>query len=76
MFVNQLIPQDIDVIFCTSIMDEAININNLKEDLNSQLKRAIESKDEPKVALFKNSFKSINALEYILFKWLKSLTLL
>ncbi len=41
--------------------------NNLKEDLNSQLKRAIESKDEPKVALFKNSFKSINALEYILF---------
>ena len=40
---------------------------NLKEDLNSQLKRAIESKDEPKVALFKNSFKSINALEYILF---------
>ena len=41
--------------------------NNLKEDLNSQLKRAIESKDEPKVALFKNSFKSINALEYVLF---------
>ena len=35
--------------------------------MNSQLKRAIESKDEPKVALFKNSFKSINALEYILF---------
>lgn len=35
LFVNQLIPQDIDVIFCTSIMDEAININNLKEDLDS-----------------------------------------
>ena len=42
-------------------------LNNLKGDLNFQLKRAIESKDEPKVALFKNSFKSINALEYILF---------
>ena len=41
--------------------------NNLKEDLNSQLKRAIESKDEPKTVLFKNSFKTINALEYILF---------
>lgn len=42
--------------------------NNLKEDLNSQLKRIVESKDEPKVALFKNSFKTINALEYVLFK--------
>ncbi len=42
--------------------------NNLKEDLNSQLKRVVESKDEPKVALFKNSFKTINALEYVLFK--------
>ena len=42
--------------------------NNLKEDLNAQMKKAIESKDEPKVALFKNSFKTINALEYILFK--------
>ena len=41
--------------------------NNLKEDLNSQLKRVVESKDEPKVALFKNSFKTINALEYVLF---------
>ncbi len=42
--------------------------NNLKEDLNAQMKKAIESKDEPKVALFKNSFKTINALEYVLFK--------
>ena len=41
--------------------------NNLKEDLNAQMKKAIESKDEPKVALFKNSFKTINALEYVLF---------
>ena len=42
--------------------------NNLKEDLNAQMKKAIESKDEPKVTLFKNSFKTINALEYVLFK--------
>ncbi len=42
--------------------------NNLKEDLNAQMKKVIESKDEPKVALFKNSFKTINALEYVLFK--------
>ena len=41
--------------------------NNLKEDLNSQMKRVIESKDEVKIALFKNSFKTINALEYVLF---------
>jgi hypothetical protein len=41
--------------------------NNLKEDLNSQMQRVIESKDEPKTALFKNSFKTINALEYVLF---------
>ena len=41
--------------------------NNLKEDLNSQMKMVIESKDEPKTALFKNSFKTINALEYVLF---------
>uniref|UniRef100_UPI004047882D imelysin family protein n=1 Tax=Aliarcobacter sp. TaxID=2321116 RepID=UPI004047882D len=41
--------------------------NNLKEDLNSQMKRVIESNDEVEVALFKNSFKTVNALEYILF---------
>ena len=41
--------------------------NNLKEDLNSQMQRVIESKDERKTALFKNSFKTINALEYVLF---------
>lgn len=42
--------------------------NNLKEDLNSQMKRVVESNDEPKVALYKNSFKTINALEYVLYK--------
>ena len=41
--------------------------NNLKEKLNTQMQRVIESKDEPKVALFKNSFKTVNALEYILY---------
>lgn len=41
--------------------------NNLKEDLGSQMKRVVESKDDAKVALFKNSFKTINALEYVLF---------
>lgn len=41
--------------------------NNLKEDLSVQMQRVIESKDEAKIALFKNSFKTINALEYVLF---------
>ena len=41
--------------------------NNLKEDLNTQMKKAIESKDDVKTALFKNSFKTVNALEYVLF---------
>ncbi|WP_284087410.1 DEAD/DEAH box helicase [Acinetobacter nosocomialis] len=35
LFTSQIIPKDIDVIFCTSIMDEAININNLKDELDS-----------------------------------------
>ncbi|QKF78320.1 imelysin family protein [Arcobacter defluvii] len=41
--------------------------NNLKEDLNSQMQRVIDGKDEPKKALFKNSFKTVNALEYVLY---------
>ena len=41
--------------------------NNLKEDLNSQMSRVISSNDEVKTALFKNSFKTINALEYLLY---------
>lgn len=41
--------------------------NNIKEDLNAQMQRVIDSKDEPSVALFKNSYKSVNALEYVLF---------
>lgn len=41
--------------------------HNLKEDLFEQMNRVINSNDEPKIALFKNSFKTINALEYVLF---------
>lgn len=41
--------------------------HNLKENLNEQMQRVIDSNDEPRVALFKNSFKTINALEYVLF---------
>lgn len=41
--------------------------HNLKEDLSVQMQRVIESKDEPQIALFKNSFKTVNALEYVLF---------
>ncbi|MGM0518097.1 MAG: imelysin family protein [Campylobacterota bacterium] len=41
--------------------------HNLKEDLHKQMKRALESDDKPRIALFKNSFRTINALEYVLF---------
>lgn len=36
------------------------------EDLSVALQRALQSDNEPKAALFKNSYKSINALEIIL----------
>ncbi|PLY07810.1 MAG: hypothetical protein C0625_04390 [Arcobacter sp.] len=42
--------------------------HNGNEDITKQLDRAIKSKDEIRVSLFKNSLKSINALEYILYK--------
>ena len=38
------------------------------EDIKKQLDLAIKSSDETRVVLFKNSLKSINALEYILFE--------
>ena len=41
--------------------------HNLKEDLSKQMQSVINSKDEANIALFKNSFKTINALEYVLF---------
>ncbi|RXJ94642.1 imelysin [Malaciobacter molluscorum] len=44
------------------------------EDIVTQLNRAIKSTDDAKITLFKNSTKSINAVEYILFKDDKKLT--
>jgi predicted lipoprotein len=41
--------------------------HNGNEDITQQLDRAIKSTDEIRVVLFKNSLKSINALEYVLF---------
>lgn len=41
--------------------------HNLKENLNEQMQRVRESKEQANIALFKNSFKTINALEYILY---------
>ncbi len=41
--------------------------HNLKENLNEQMQRVIDSKDEAQIALFKHSFKTVNALEYVLF---------
>lgn len=35
MFQRQEIPKDIDVVLSTSIMDEAINLNNLQEEIDS-----------------------------------------
>ena len=35
MFERQEIPKDIDVVLTTSIMDEAINLNNLQEEIDS-----------------------------------------
>lgn len=34
-FTTQKIPSDVDIVFCTSIMDEAVNINNLRDELDS-----------------------------------------
>ncbi len=41
--------------------------HNGNEDIKVQLDRAIKSNDKSRIALFKNSLKSINALEYMLF---------
>lgn len=41
--------------------------HNLKEDLYKQMQNVINSKDEENIALFKNSFRTINALEIVLF---------
>lgn len=41
--------------------------HNGNEDITKQLDLALDSNDDTKIALFKNSLKSINALEYLLF---------
>ena len=41
--------------------------HNLKENLHEQMQRVRQSNDEVSVALFKHSFKTINALEYMLY---------
>lgn len=35
MFQQQEIPKDVDIVLCTSIMDEAINLNNGQDDIDS-----------------------------------------
>jgi len=42
--------------------------HNAKENIYEQLDRIITSKEEPKKAMFKNSHKTLNALEYLIFK--------
>lgn len=41
--------------------------HNIKEDLNKQIQRVINSKDDVEVEMYKNSFKTINALEYAIY---------
>ncbi len=41
--------------------------HNSNDDLNAQMKLIMLSNDGLKISLFKNSYKSINALEYLLF---------
>lgn len=41
--------------------------NNIKEDLNSQMQRVLENDGDINNALFKSSYKTVNALEYILY---------
>lgn len=42
--------------------------HNAKEDITAQLDRIIASKEEVNKAMFKHSFKTINALEYLMMK--------
>ncbi len=41
--------------------------HNIKENLHEQIQRVIDSKDDVEVEMYKNSFKTINALEYALY---------
>lgn len=41
--------------------------HNLKENLSEQMQRVIDSKESLDVEMYKNSFKTINALQYVLY---------
>lgn len=41
--------------------------HNIKENLHEQIQRVIDSKDDVEVEMYKNSFKTVNALEYALY---------
>lgn len=55
---------DGDMIDTPRLMD---TFHEGNEDLNEQIERAVKSGDEPRMALFKNTFKSINALAILLY---------
>lgn len=61
--------------------DDAIDIPHFidvyhrgNEDLGEQMQRALKSTDDAKTTLFKHSFKTINALEYVLYDKKEGLT--
>jgi hypothetical protein len=47
---------------------EIDNFHNMKENIAEQLDRIISGNEDVEKAMFKNSHKSINALEYLIFK--------
>lgn len=58
----------------SSMNEDAIDLpryidvfHNLKENLHEQMQRVIQSNDEVDMSLYKHSFKTINALEYVLY---------
>ncbi len=55
---------DSDMIDTPRLMD---TFHEGNEKLDEQIERAIKSGDEPRIALFKNTFKSINALAILLY---------
>ncbi len=55
---------DSDMIDTPRLMD---TFHEGNEKLDEQIERALKSGDEPRVALFKNTFKSINALAILLY---------
>ncbi len=56
---------DSDMIDTPRLMD---TFHEGNEHLDEQIERALKSGDEPRIALFKNTFKSINALAILLYE--------